>query len=1305
MLSRSGVVRSRNPWSAVFGVLAAVGLMLVSSAAQAVCSSYQPLANINEVHETGAAGSPLAFVEVKVLDDQIGAAIYDDWSLEICDSKGSCTGWVSLSRADDSTYPWVVLTEADFDRKTINIKKGMSIRLRDSAGDTIDFLTVGGVTYNEDPSCTLDYDFDFPGGNNTQTIRRIPDGTGDWDDAGSGNSGDTTTGDSNTGGGTGLSIDDAYVFPGDTAVFTLTLDTAQSSDVSVNFRTLEYTARAGVDYTAVSGTATIPAGATSTTASVSTLASSDGGVSFYLRLTDASGAYIGDHFGQGFIIAAPAAYLPMDESRWSGAAGEVADDSGNGFDGTAANGLSTAGTDPALAGDPGTCRYGEFDGRDDYVELDSSFPNLTGDFTLTAWIRPDDVSGANNDQRIFADDEHNAGGYALSLSDGGDGRLRFFSRSVNPVSLDSGNVVQAGQWQFVAAVHDASTKTRRIYLNGSLVAEDTYSGSWGTDPGAASIGGETDAAGSEAVPRWRFQGLIDEVRVFRAPLTSGELNAVRDARHPCPNGPVVDHYAISHATTGVTCVASPVTFTAMDAANNPVDPGTATIDLSTLAATGASRGTWSAVLSGSGTLSDPDPGNGTASYVFPGGESSVTLAFDYPNPVSDPETVDIDVTDGSVRESSAQDPALEIATAGFIFTNDTAGNQTIPVQIAGKWTNQGHAPINLGLQAVKASEENTSVCVAAFPANTDVTVELGAECRNPSACAGGQVRVRDVKAATAVATSADNGAQGAAGYSAVSLRFDPDGNADAKAPIDIEYPDAGQIQLHARWEIPREDGTGSGRYMVGSSMPFVVRPFGLDIDFGNDRRNNGTSGSSYAADATGSVFTTAGTDFDTTLTAVGWQAGDDSDGDGVPDPGANLTDNPTTPNFGNESGAEPVDVTHSLVAPTGGATGTLTVNGATTGGGDITGFSAGAVTVPVSWSEVGIIDLIAGLNDGDYLGSNEDVVGRVRGGNVGRFRPDHFTTAVASPTTGVFDNACTTASGFTYTGEPFGYLADPGFTAEPRAATGQLTRNYRGAFNRLVQDGIVNLGLPTTGTDDGNGLRWQRSPGTVSLSGNADGTTAVSLTGDSYQYVKNPPSTDPDPKVAPFSPDIGLALQSYRDSDGVAASDLPQTLAVDGSSAEIRYGRLELGNAHGSERVDLTVPLLATYFDGVGYRTNDLDSCTGYDSSYLAVEGGFTTASGAGTLVLGRSDPNNPVQLAAPGAGNTGRVTVMYCLDAAGAVAPCPATGGNAGLPWLRSDWPRDGNTDGVADDDPYGLATFGVFHGADGQIYRRELY
>jgi len=236
-----------------------------------------------------------------------------------------------------------------------------------------------------------------------------------------------------------------------------------------------------------------------------------GGASFDVGLLTTDGKSIMKRAIEWSVGDAPLSHWRFDELT-----GTLASDSGSGgYHGTLTN--MSPPSNWVIGQVSGAL---EFDGNNDYVDL-TGFPNLTGSFTITAWIRPDVVI---NDQRIFADDQNGAGGYGFSLGDGGSGRLRFFSRGINPIILDSTPVVTTSNWQFVAAVHDAAAKRRYLYRGASLVGSDgsAYSGSWGADSGPASIGGEVDGT-SESTARWRFDGRIDDVRVYDKALTAEQI--------------------------------------------------------------------------------------------------------------------------------------------------------------------------------------------------------------------------------------------------------------------------------------------------------------------------------------------------------------------------------------------------------------------------------------------------------------------------------------------------------------------------------------------------------------------------------------------------------------------------------------------------------------------------------------------------------------------------------------------------------------------------------------------------------------
>ncbi len=485
-----------------------------------------------------------------------------------------------------------------------------------------------------------------------------------------------------------------------------------------------------------------------------------------------SGSQINDDMNQthGCLLA----NWYMDESAWNGTANEVVDSSGHGYHGTGDNAVTTGGdsmSDWAIAANPGTCRYGKFDGNDDYVAL-PGFPNLTDSFTITAWIKANII---NKDQRIFADDESNSGGFAFSLGDAGDGRLRFFSRNVNPISLDSAAVITAGSWYFVTAVHDANAETRQIYVNANPVTSaGSYNNDWGSDNGTASIGGETDAAGSEAVSNWRFDGNIDEVRVYDKALSQAEIATVMAETHNCSNVSSLDHIEIRHDGSGLTCEPENITIrTCADAACSTLYTGDVSVSLTPSGWVGGDTQT---ISGGSATL---QLRHATA--------ETISLGISNSAPSANFSAVCLNTTDSS---SSCN---LTFYKTGFIYS--------IPTQIS-------CAPsASITVSAVR-TDQTSQQCVPSF-ANRNETINFWTSYVNPNPVTiSNRVTLNNGSNDYVLATALPG--------TGVLLSFDANG----QATINITYPDAGQLSLNSRFD---GSGNDAGLTMTGSTI-YVTKP-------------------------------------------------------------------------------------------------------------------------------------------------------------------------------------------------------------------------------------------------------------------------------------------------------------------------------------------------------------------------------------------------------------------------------------------------------------------------------------------------
>ncbi len=365
--------------------------------------------------------------------------------------------------------------------------------------------------------------------------------------------------------------------------------------------------------------------------------------------------------------------------------------------------------------------------------------------------------------------------------------------------------------------------------------------------------------------------------------------------------------------------------------------------------------------------------------------------------------------------------------------------------------------------------------------------------------------------------------------------------------------------------------------------------------------------------------------------------------------------------------------------------------------------------------------------------------------STGRFVPASYRLVLNTPTLQTFGSACAVRS-FTYLGQPFGYATPPsvGVSAMNGVAVPAATINYLGTVGsgglwklatpltyssatcttptqtcaQIRQSGTTRfstsyaLGTPTPGWD-GTNVATQTGNATIASSNNGSGTLAFGST-DKLALYRNPATP-----LAPYAAAVTLGLQ--LDDYSEAGAPTPATCAaapvisgnptcISGTLAatpvafdsgnNFRYGRLSLGNAYGSELLNLPIPLEVKYWDAGGYYvTNTNDSCTSFDVSSIILSN-FTqnlaacetqlAPTGVQTMVGGRL----PLRLTRPGAGNTGSVNLALNIGSVASGTTCvaaassPATAAN--LPWFGTV-------------NPGGRATFGVFKTP--LIYRRENF
>jgi MSHA biogenesis protein MshQ len=933
--------------------------------------------------------------------------------------------------------------------------------------------------------------------------------------------------------------------------------------------------------------------------------------------------------------------MSFEETAWTGTAGEVKDDSSYGLNGVSVGGATTANPTPAIATNPGTCRYGTFSGSGQYVEIaNNPALNITTQLTVTAWIY---LRGTPSELQTIVSKDTN---YEFHIDNGRHVYWWWNDSSGNTRSITTTNTISLNAWHHVAITYQSGAQ--RIYIDGVVQSTTgSYTGTLAQNTLPLYVGEDWNFLSRV------FNGYIEEVRVIARTLSASEVVTLRDETHACAN---TAKFTINHGGFGINCVPQTVTVGVVDSVTGtPLLNYNAQVQLDTQ----NGYGTW-ALVSGSGTFSDATPNDGVATYNWPLGQSSATFTLYYPQGPSPINDIDVlQVSNTGIRDTDAEGP-LVFSPNGFTVTAAALSNPP-PGAITTFATSQT-AGTDFSLYLAAYGQTPTDPTCGIIETYTGTkSLKFWSTYVNP-ATGTRNATINAVSAATSEAASA-----------AQSVTF-----TNGQAIVTAKYKDVGRINIQMKDDTTTNAQLPNG--IRGATAGFVVKPY--DFVLSGIQNATGTVTNPQAASAAGAVFIAAGAPFRATVTVR------DAEGS-------------TTPNYGRESPAEGVRLVPTLFLPAGGANPLV-------GGTGFGAFTNGVATgTDFAWSEVGIIQVRGGIGDLDYLGAG-DVAGATLSERIGRFIPSRFVVALNSP---LLTTGCT-AGGFTYQGQPFGYSAAPVLTATAVSVSGSTTTNYTGSFFKLTNATLSGRSYTSAaGALDTSGLPATTvDPAIASPSGGV--ATLTFGTGAGLSFTKT--------LLAPYQAGIQLAI-NVQDGDGVAAVGAaplgnPVTFGVPTgipftAGQEIRYGRIRVGTAVGSELVNLPVPMRAEYYASAaaGFVANTADTCTtgvtiGLSNFTESLSPGQTCVrdsglpgvSGAGCAapapvaerfrvpptVAAGGDFN--LRLQAPGAGHQGSAVVTATVPT-----------------WLRFDW----NTATPGDENPAGQATFGIYGGQSRQIYTREIY
>ncbi len=211
------------------------------------------------------------------------------------------------------------------------------------------------------------------------------------------------------------------------------------------------------------------------------------------------------------VVRPPAVPPPAAAYSFNEGSGTTASDSsGNGNTGTI-----SAGPVWSAQGKFGSALA--FTGSGNVIVPHAPTVNLTSSFTLSAWVKPTALSGY---QTILI--KETTGGCAYWLQTNGNQVSSGFNNGSGCTEHQTTTAnLPLNAWSYLTAVFDDAASTYQIYVNGNLVSSQTETGK--IQPNTQSLVFGQSGCSSCGFERW--QGLIDEVRIYNRALSPSEIQA------------------------------------------------------------------------------------------------------------------------------------------------------------------------------------------------------------------------------------------------------------------------------------------------------------------------------------------------------------------------------------------------------------------------------------------------------------------------------------------------------------------------------------------------------------------------------------------------------------------------------------------------------------------------------------------------------------------------------------------------------------------------------------------------------------
>lgn len=244
----------------------------------------------------------------------------------------------------------------------------------------------------------------------------------------------------------------------------------------------------------------------------------------------------------------------------------------------------------------------DFDGINDYISISKGEQHKADEWTVSAWINPDNLPGSSDEMPIFAGADNSDGAndytYYLALSNGvlgsGQGFWIFYENSSGGnIYVRHQKTLATGQWHHLVGVR--GNGFLKLYLNGSEVTATTSGGDPNDLPDQHDEDITIGRRFSNVSTGTHFDGKIANVSLRNRPLNSSEVkelyeDSLNGYRKTLKHLPIYVHTSVAAAAGSITGTGDlDLLVITVDGSGNQIYNSTGALDLEVLEASGSGK--------------------------------------------------------------------------------------------------------------------------------------------------------------------------------------------------------------------------------------------------------------------------------------------------------------------------------------------------------------------------------------------------------------------------------------------------------------------------------------------------------------------------------------------------------------------------------------------------------------------------------------------------------------------------------------------------------------------------------------------